>query len=66
MLHELRKNRLANIHSSLSAIDTAVPPPNLGAIFDQKKFKSKNLKTPVNFPILSALAGIQSSCPGQQ
>jgi len=66
MLHELRKNRLADVHPSLSAIDNAVPPPSSGAIFGQKKFKSKNLKTPVNLSTLRALAGIQNPSPGQQ
>jgi hypothetical protein len=66
MLHELRKNCLSGIHPSLSAIDTAGPPPNSGAVFGQKKFKSKNLKTPVNLSILKALAGILNSRPGQQ
>lgn len=36
------------------------------AIFGQKKFKSKNLKTLANLSTLRVLAGIQNSCPGQQ
>jgi hypothetical protein len=48
MLHDLRKNRLAYIHPSLSAIDVAGPGPHSGAFFAQKKFKSKNLKIMVN------------------
>jgi hypothetical protein len=66
MLHELRKNRLAEVHPSLSAIDTAGPPPRAGAVLGQKKFKSKNLKTRANLSTLRALAGTQNSCPGQQ
>jgi hypothetical protein len=66
MLHELRKNRLADIHPSLSAIDAAAPPPRSGAIFGQKKLRSKKLKTLVNLSSCSALAGIQNSSPGQQ
>ena len=34
--------------------------------FGQKKFKSKNLKTPVNLSTLRALAGIQNPSPGQR
>jgi hypothetical protein len=48
MLHELRKNYLADIHPSLSAIDIAGSPLSPGAVFPQKNLKSKNLKTPVN------------------
>jgi hypothetical protein len=66
MLHELRKNRLANIHPSLSAMDGEVLRQMSGAIFDQKKFKWKNLENQVNPPHFKPLAGIQNSPPGQQ
>jgi len=32
----------------------------------KKKFKSKNLKNPLNFYAFHALAGIENSSPGQQ
>ena len=66
MLHELRKNRLADIHPSLSAIDAAQPGRLREQFLAKKSFKSKNLKTMVNLSTLRALAGIQNSRPGQQ
>jgi hypothetical protein len=66
VLHELRKDRLANVHPSLSAFDAAGSGPAFGRHLDRKKFKSKNLKNPVNRRMLRMLAGIQNSCPGQQ
>ena len=66
VVHELRENCLAKVHPSLSAIDTAWPRPPPGAIFDQKKFKSKNSKTLLNFHPIRTLGGIENSCPGQQ
>jgi hypothetical protein len=66
VVHELRENCLAKVHPSLSAIAAAGHRPPPGAIFDQKKFKSKNPKTMLNSQLIRVLAGIENSCPGQQ
>jgi hypothetical protein len=66
VVHELRENCLAKVHPSLSAIDADWHWPSPGANFDQKKFKSKNSKTLLNSHLITALAGIENSCPGQQ
>jgi hypothetical protein len=66
VVHELRENCLAKVHPSLSAIAAAGHRPPPGAIFDQKKFKSKNPKTMLNSQLIRVLAGIADSCPGQQ
>ena len=65
VLHELRENCLAKVHPSLSKIDTAWPQPSPRAILDQKKFKSKNFKTLLNYRLIKMLEGIENPCPGQ-
>jgi hypothetical protein len=66
VFHELRKDRLANVHPLLSKFGAARSACRSDAILGQKKFKSKNFETRVNFRRLTVLAGIQNSCPGQQ
>jgi hypothetical protein len=45
MLHELRKNRLADIHPSLSAID-AVGPAAFGSHFSPEKVQIEKSQKP--------------------
>ncbi len=63
VFHELRKNCLTTIHPSLSGAELRHMSE---AVFDQKKFKWKNLQTPVNHPTIKPLAGFQNSSLGQQ
>jgi hypothetical protein len=59
VLHELRENCLANVHPSLSAIDTTghAPLSKPFSIFDQKQFKSKIPKPCVTFtPVIARYA----------